>query len=201
MLINFLKPSTRQPYYFKQQRHHLALTPPSNSHHQDYYIISRESLSTFIPDTYWVGVEPNTSPPKNFHQKCPPGSTTSMTLLRHSCHGSPIRMTMLQIGGRNMEAVQHLAILHYDTPTDLMGLNSILEMSWTTKNCKPLGIIKTQYLKFDIQFNLVLIHAYSPSLGNRTAFLPDFQSKSIQGSVFAHLSSKIRCHICINEAI
>ena len=30
-------------------------SPASNCHHQDYFILSRESLSTFLGDYYWMG--------------------------------------------------------------------------------------------------------------------------------------------------
>ena len=33
----------------------LELSPASNSHHQDYFILSRESLSTKKCDCYWMG--------------------------------------------------------------------------------------------------------------------------------------------------
>ena len=119
---------------------------PNNGPQQDNYIFGNPYQPSFLTVT-GTGVNPT-----HHHH----GGTPSTTLLLgDSCHGSPIRMAMLQIGGRNMEAVQHLAVLPL---TDLMGSKSVRAMRWD-----QLGSWK--HCTWNWTFKRVIIHNYSP--GNR----------------------------------
>ena len=54
-LVNQVSETLRSPslqYISNNQDITWNYTAPNNGHHQDYYIFSRESLSTFISDSY-----------------------------------------------------------------------------------------------------------------------------------------------------
>ena len=187
MLIKLLKPSARYPYTISNNQNITWNYPaPNTGHHQDNYIFGNPYQPSSLTVTGW-GVNPTHHHRRTFTTKNPGGTPSTTRLLRHSCHGSPIRMAMLQIGGRNMEAVQHLAVLPL---TDLMGLKSVRAMRWD-----QLGSWK--HSTWNWTFKLVIIHDYSP--GNPICISTGLPIQNHLGSVFAKQNPMQ--NICINEAI